>query len=691
MASIGLVQTHGDSSDLTVPPKTWNPRLWLEVDPALTSNYHASSNNIDTSIDTVKKGGLAGDAPTTADQDQSRRYYLPTDGVEQKRLDLQHEMFRTLLDGALGLAPVENPAHVLDIGTGTGIWALDYATQHANTQVIGVDITLNQPADLRPPQNCIFVTGDSENPWNFEQKFDYVHLRAVTTCFTDTRTVMQNAFENLNEGGWVEFQDPIVNFYGFDNTTSKAFVLTLSDERYEHSKIKICFDAVGKAFESRGRDIRKPRFYKQWLAEAGFTDITEKILPIPMNPWPRDAKFKQVGRLQQENMESIIFRSAPKMLPVLGYSPEKASQIIDEAFKETSTTDIHAYTLGFIEQPPISLSAGQENNLNLVMAEGLSSNWKKLQAQIKADSPATTTTTATKRKAESASGSGVKRQRQGNEQAKHSARSLKPIGKPGVTKSKPMGTTQSSVVEKGSSSTVKPSLALWAEDNDISAESIAEAYGLGIKRNVIITSEKPRVNEGLAPSLELGKYVALDCEMVGIGPDGYDSVLARASLVDFHGRQIYDSFVRPKERVTDWRTKITGITPKQMASARDFDEVQQEVAELLKGRILVGHDIRHDLAVLMLSHPTTHIRDTSRFSGFRRYGHGPKPSLKILAKEVLGMEIQTGHHSSIEDAKVAMLLFRSRKSEFDMEHANKFEKPPGSNKPKPKYGKNKKR
>lgn len=257
-----------------------------------------------------------------------------------------------------------------------------------------------------------------------------------------------------------------------------------------------------------------------------------------------------------------------------------------------------------------------------------------------------------------------------------------------------MGTTQSSIVSKGTAATIQPSLALWAADNDISPQSLAEAYGLGTKQNAMLNSEPPRVNAGLTPGLELGKYVGLDCEMVGVGPDGHDSVLARVSLVDFHGRQVYDSYVRPKERVTDWRTHITGITPKHMAVARDFDAVQQEVAELLSGRILVGHDIRHDLGVLMLPHPTNNIRDTARFSGFRQYGHGPKPALRVLAREILQVEIQNGHHSSIEDAKVAMLLFRRRKSEFDMENANKFDRVQGAltkDKPKSQPGKKKRK
>ncbi|OIW32078.1 hypothetical protein CONLIGDRAFT_629769 [Coniochaeta ligniaria NRRL 30616] len=236
-----------------------------------------------------------------------------------------------------------------------------------------------------------------------------------------------------------------------------------------------------------------------------------------------------------------------------------------------------------------------------------------------------------------------------------------------------MGNAQSSQPQDVPKATITPSLALWAEDNGISSEALAEAYGLGIKDTAMIkdtSSVKP--NQGLTPNVELGKYLAMDCEMVGVGADGHESALARVSVVDFHGRQVYDSYVRPKERVTDWRTHVSGIAPKHMHGARSFEEVQAQVAELMKGRILVGHDIRHDLQALLLEHPTKLVRDTARFSGFRKYGHGPKPALRVLAKEILDVEIQTGQHSSIEDARVAMLLFRRHKPAFDVEHANKF-------------------
>ncbi|KAH9883790.1 ribonuclease H-like domain-containing protein [Xylariomycetidae sp. FL2044] len=313
------------------------------------------------------------------------------------------------------------------------------------------------------------------------------------------------------------------------------------------------------------------------------------------------------------------------------------------------------------------------------MAPELSSNWKKLQAKIKVESTAAPTDSKpppAKRKNSDTVATHSKRQRtgvKGTEKKHHSSKASTSTTKSPPPSSISMGVPQSSTMVKGTTATITPSLALWAEDNDISTEALAEAYSLGTKNNALLHADrKDRVNEGLAPGIEVGKYIAIDCEMVGVGPSGYDSVLARASVVDFHGNQVYDSYVRPKETVTDWRTAITGITPKHMATARSFDEVQAEIASLIEGRIVVGHDIRHDLAVLMLKHPSPAVRDTARFSGFRRFGHGPKPALRVLARELLGVEIQGGVHSSLEDARVAMLLFRKRKPEFDVECAGKF-------------------
>lgn len=163
---------------------------------------------------------------------------------------------------------------------------------------------------------------------------------------------------------------------------------------------------------------------------------------------------------------------------------------------------------------------------------------------------------------------------------------------------------------------------------------------------------------------DLTRCIAMDCEMVGVF-DGKESVLARVSLVNQHGECVYDHFVKPKEKVADYRTKVSGVRPGDLKRGKDFETVQKEVAAILKNKVLVGHALRNDLKVLMLSHPPKMIRDTSRFTPFRNVTMGRTPSLKKLTSELLGATIQTGEHSSVEDAKAAMQLYNLYQKEWE--------------------------
>lgn len=283
------------------------------------------------------------------------------------------------------------------------------------------------------------------------------------------------------------------------------------------------------------------------------------------------------------------------------------------------------------------------------MAPELSTNWKKLQAQLKKDS----TENNLKRK------------------APHSESQLGPLGKRKQLDTKMgIGISSPKVVKDSEPS---ESLALWAEDNGISTNDLLEAYGGGthMKTPVALGSTPNSINAGLSDAVA-GQYVAIDCEMVGVGGEEDRSALARVSIVNFHGEQVYDSFVRPKEFVTDWRTHVSGVSPKNMATARKFEEVQRDVAELLKDRILVGHAVKNDLDALMLDHPKRDIRDTSRFPPFRKFSAGKTPSLKKLAKEILGVDIQDGAHSSVVDAQATMMIFRDYKQAFESHHAQRY-------------------
>ncbi|NXA49799.1 REXO4 exonuclease, partial [Nothocercus julius] len=163
----------------------------------------------------------------------------------------------------------------------------------------------------------------------------------------------------------------------------------------------------------------------------------------------------------------------------------------------------------------------------------------------------------------------------------------------------------------------------------------------------------------------LTRAVAMDCEMVGVGPKGEDSIVARVSIVNQFGKCIYDKYVKPTEEVTDYRTAVSGIRPENIKTGEDFKVVQKEVADILNGRILVGHALHNDLKVLFLDHPKKKIRDTQKYKPFRQRVKNVRPSLKLLCERLLDVRVQTAEHCSIQDAQAAMRLYTLEKRRWE--------------------------
>ncbi|KAK2842628.1 hypothetical protein Q5P01_012828 [Channa striata] len=171
--------------------------------------------------------------------------------------------------------------------------------------------------------------------------------------------------------------------------------------------------------------------------------------------------------------------------------------------------------------------------------------------------------------------------------------------------------------------------------------------------------------------------VAMDCEMVGTGPGGCCSELARCSILDYHGNILYDKYIRPCHPVTDYRTRWSGIRRHHLYNATPFAEAREEILALLKGKVVVGHSIYNDFEALDMTHPCHRVRDTcttrllSRLAGFPRERF---PSLKILANKLLNRKIQVGKrgHCSVEDAQAALDLYKLVEGEWEQELQNKL-------------------
>ena len=201
---------------------------------------------------------------------------------------------------------------------------------------------------------------------------------------------------------------------------------------------------------------------------------------------------------------------------------------------------------------------------------------------------------------------------------------------------------------------------------------------------------------------EKNNYIAMDCEMVGIGPHGTTSRLARVALVSYDGSVLYDAHVQVTEVITDHRTHVSGILPSDLLSSNgavSFDEARSKVRSLIRNKILVGHGLKNDFAALCIyDHPWYDIRDTARYEPFMRQlkhqHHQPDDDrcvvvdydyinnnndtmtpppllvpkkLKTLAHDKLGMCIQLVgmSHSPVEDAIAAMELYKRHRVKWE--------------------------
>jgi len=169
------------------------------------------------------------------------------------------------------------------------------------------------------------------------------------------------------------------------------------------------------------------------------------------------------------------------------------------------------------------------------------------------------------------------------------------------------------------------------------------------------------------------RFIAIDCEMVGVGYKGQRSSLARVCLVDWDGNLVLDLYVKQWQDVRDYRTFVSGITEEQLTSdsAVTLDECRRIVQEKVKDKILVGHALKNDLSALKISHMWEQLRDTGKYEPFMkvRFDDGilwPR-KLKDLAKEKLGKNIQRPGrpHCPIEDAKAAFSLYKKVQKKWE--------------------------
>ncbi|KFY49355.1 hypothetical protein V496_10057 [Pseudogymnoascus sp. VKM F-4515 (FW-2607)] len=172
-------------------------------------------------------------------------YWGPNDESQNNQLDISHHMFTILLDNKLFLAPIpSSPQRVLDVGTGTGIWALDFADEFPSAEVIGTDLSPIQPLFVAP--NCRFEIDDA--------------------C------------------GWIEQLEMSIEFKSDDGTVTNDHVLSVWSRTFL------------EAGEKFGKTFRIADLAREYIVGAGFEKVVERKFKLPVGGWSSDPRYRELGR-----------------------------------------------------------------------------------------------------------------------------------------------------------------------------------------------------------------------------------------------------------------------------------------------------------------------------------------------------------------------------------------------------------
>ncbi|KAH9830395.1 S-adenosyl-L-methionine-dependent methyltransferase [Teratosphaeria destructans] len=260
------------------------------------------------------------------------KYYAPNDEQEMDREDMKHHWATMILGGKYHLAPIgDHPTRMLDLGTGTGIWCIDIGDLYPSATVIGTDLSKIQPSWV--PPNVSFEIDDWDDEWTYgSNRFDLIHTRFNGIAIMDYPGLLAKAYDALKPGGYIEFVDHNVPPVSDDGTLAPD------------SSIVKFYNLLIDAGKKAGRDLNASTHWENEARDAGFVNVTDRIVKAPIGTWPKNARLKQTGWFVAETLREGLPAFGLKFLTKeLKWTLDEANVLFAHVRSELNNNKIHSY------------------------------------------------------------------------------------------------------------------------------------------------------------------------------------------------------------------------------------------------------------------------------------------------------------------------------------------------------------
>ncbi|EHK25321.1 uncharacterized protein TRIVIDRAFT_31676 [Trichoderma virens Gv29-8] len=216
------------------------------------------------------------------------KYLFPIDKEELNRLDIFHKFFMVAREDRITETPLDKEGRpkIMDLGTGTGIWAFNLVEEFAtDAQVLAVDLNQIQPA---------------------------LHL------------VPGGYIEHLEVDWTPQWEDENIPTHSALREWAHLFQRAM--RRYHRSVTVSCEDA------------------QDMMEAAGFTEFTETTMRCYVNPWSPERLPRESARWF--NLALSLGLEAMSMMPMiekLGMTKEDVLDLCSRVKKEICILRYHAY------------------------------------------------------------------------------------------------------------------------------------------------------------------------------------------------------------------------------------------------------------------------------------------------------------------------------------------------------------